>query len=103
MGVNITAFRVVLILLSSVLGVARVCRTDSFVGIAVPHLCNPFGTSNRSGDTGVLSRRCGSLSAYDLIARTCCTDGAEYQRQRQLCLILLVVIYIMGIRKSSRI
>ena len=48
MGVNITAFRVVLILLSSVLSacVAAFAGPISFVGIAVPHLAKSlFGTA----------------------------------------------------------
>ena len=48
MGVNIAAFRVVLILLSSVLSacVAAFAGPISFVGIAVPHLAKSlFGTA----------------------------------------------------------
>ena len=66
MGVNITAFRVVLILLSSVLSacVAAFAGPISFIGIAVPSCEKPVRHGKADpDDTGVLSRRCGILSA----------------------------------------
>ena len=86
MGVNIAAFRVVLILLSSVLSacVAAFAGPISFVGIAVPHLAKKPVRHGKADpdDTGVLSRRCGILSAVrSHRADGVCTDGAEYQHR----------------------
>ena len=81
MGVNIAAFRVVLILLSSVLSacVAAFAGPISFVGIAVPHLAKSlFGTAKPI----LMIPRCGILSAVrSHRADGVCTDGTEYQHR----------------------
>ena len=82
MGVNIAAFRVVLILLSSVLSacVAAFAGPISFVGIAVPHLAKSlFGTAKPI----LMIPACflGGAGFCLLCEDGVCTDGAEYQHR----------------------
>ena len=81
MGVNIAAFRVVLILLSSVLSA---CRTDLVRRHRGSASCEKPVRHGKADpdDTGVLSRRCGILPAVrSHRADGVCTDGAEYQHR----------------------
>ena len=85
MGVNITAFRVVLILLSSVLSACVAALPDRFRsshrGSTSCEKPVRHGKADPD-DTGVLSRRCGILSAVrSHRADGVCTDGAEYQHR----------------------
>ncbi len=87
MGVNIAAFRVVLILLSSVLSACSgVCRTDLVRRHRGSASCEKPVRHGKADpdDTGVLSRRCGILPAVrSHRAHGLCTDGAEYQHRNR--------------------
>ena len=106
MGVNITAFRVVLILLSSVLSacVAAFAGPISFVGIAVPHLAKSlFGTAKPI----LMIPACflggaGFCLLCDLIARTVFAPTELSISTVTALFGAPVVIYIMVHRKSSR-
>ena len=106
MGVNIAAFRVVLILLSSVLSacVAAFAGPISFVGIAVPHLAKSlFGTAKPI----LMIPACflggaGFCLLCDLIARTVFAPTELSISTVTALFGAPVVIYIMVHRKSSR-
>ena len=106
MGVNITAFRAVLILLSSVLSacVAAFAGPISFVGIAVPHLAKSlFGTAKPI----LMIPACflggaGFCLLCDLIARTVFAPTELSISTVTALFGAPVVIYIMVHRKSSR-
>ena len=106
MGVNIAAFRVVLILLSSVLSacVAAFAGPISFVGIAVPHLAKSlFGTAKPI----LMIPACflggaGFCLLCDLIARTVFAPTELSISTVTAPFGAPVVIYIMVHRKSSR-
>ena len=103
MGVNIRAFRVSLILLSSILSacVTAFAGPISFVGIAVP----PSGKKpsenceTHTGDSGMFFGRGGILSSMRSDCQDgICTNGIEYQF-RDGSVWRSVVIYIMIRRK----
>ena len=104
MGVNITAFRVVLILLSSVLSacVAAFAGPISFVGIAVPHLAKSlFGTAKPI----LMIPACflggaGFCLLCDLIARTLFAPTELSIGSVTAVLGAPVVIFIMMSRKK---
>ena len=106
MGVNIAAFRVVLILLSSVLSacVAAFAGPISFVGIAVPHLAKSlFGTAKPI----LMIPACvlggaGFCLLCDLIARTVFAPTELSISTVTALFGAPVVSYIMVHRKSSR-
>lgn len=106
MGVNIAAFRVVLILLSSVLSacVAAFAGPISFVGIAVPHLAKSlFGTAKPI----LMIPACflggaGFCLLCDLIARTVFAPTELSISTVTALFGAPVVIYIMVHRKFSR-
>ena len=106
MGVNITAFRAVLILLSSVLSawLAAFAGPISFVGIAVPHLAKSlFGTAKPI----LMIPACflggaGFCLLCDLIARTVFAPTELSISTVTALFGAPVVIYIMVHRKSSR-
>ena len=106
MGVNIAAFRVVLILLSSVLSacVAAFAGPISFVGIAVPHLAKSlFGTAKPI----LMIPACflggaGFCLLCDLIARTVFAPTELSISTVTALFGAPVVIYIIVHRKSSR-
>lgn len=106
MGVNIAAFRVVLILLSSVLSacVAAFAGPISFVGIAVPHLVKSlFGTAKPI----LMIPACflggaGFCLLCDLIARTVFAPTELSISTVTALFGAPVVIYIMVHRKFSR-
>ena len=106
MGVNIRAFRVELILLSSLLSacVTAFAGPISFVGIAVPHITRSLLGTARPALVTPACFLCGAVFCIfcDLIARTAFAPRDMSISSVTAIFGAPVVLYIMASRRSER-